>query len=121
MWKDGARRGGETIQPDSAAAREICLRTALGEPLPHICRSRHLPRTRTVLGWLSANQSFRQRYRRALALQLNLLGEDVLELADGCTEHSEDVRRRARGIEARKEHAERALARLQLLGAGDAE
>ena len=44
---------------------EICRRLAAGESLQTICKSEHLPCSRTVFRWVRANAEFKNRFESA--------------------------------------------------------
>ena len=62
-------------------AEQICERIAEGEPLTKICKDRHVPAYRTVLGWRVANEEFQQMYARARQDAADTLADEIRELA----------------------------------------
>src|SRR5690349_12259180 len=92
----------------------ICARLLDGEGLRSLCRDEEMPSTRTVLRWLDRFEDFRRQYVRARELAMELMAEEIIEIADDRSgdvvydeagvQHlnSEFARRSAIRIEARK-------------------
>lgn len=66
-------------------AEEICDRIASGETLTALCREQSMPALRTVMGWLDKPE-FAPRYARAKYLRLEVMAEEIKQLADECRE-----------------------------------
>ncbi|MDE2103193.1 MAG: hypothetical protein KGL39_38460 [Patescibacteria group bacterium] len=68
-------------------ADSICERIACGETLVAICRGEGIPNISTVLRWLSEGSpyaSFRENYARAKQLRLEVMAEEIQQIADEC-------------------------------------
>lgn len=64
-------------------AAEICTRIETGESLRSICRDLHMPDERTVRRWYVDDvEGFAPQYARARDIALDLMAEDVLDIAD---------------------------------------
>lgn len=74
---------GRTSTYTEAIAAEICERLASGESLRAICRDERMPPHPTVLGWvLDDLQGFADQYARARAIGLDVVADDLLDIAD---------------------------------------
>ena len=72
-----------TYTPEIAA--EICARLAAGETLREICRTEGMPPHSTVAGWTedaATAPGFGEQYARARSLGLEVMAEEILEIAD---------------------------------------
>lgn len=69
--------------------------------LATICQNEHFPEPRTVYRWLMQNADFCQRYARAKEDSLQILEDELLELADN-TRLGEIVTLKGDGTEERK-------------------
>ena len=83
--KTAATRGRPSIFTDAVAA-EICARLSEGESLVRICKDRAMPARRTVLQWMASDTSFCTRVARARDEQAEHLVEEVVTIADTCTD-----------------------------------
>lgn len=86
----------------NVAADEICERLAEGEYLRVICRDEHMPKWRTVYGWMEAREDFSARIARARIMGRDAILEDTLLIADTTeegveTEISENGTKEKRG------------------------
>lgn len=64
-------------------AAEICGRIAEGESLLKICADDHLPNRSTVHEWIVADrEGFASKYARAKDACLDLLAEEIIQIAD---------------------------------------
>ncbi|MBU0593350.1 MAG: terminase small subunit protein [Gammaproteobacteria bacterium] len=63
-------------------AAEICERLSAGESLRAICRDAHMPERPTVSNWLLAHPSFFSQYTHARDIGLDVLADQVIEIAD---------------------------------------
>lgn len=65
-------------------ADAICARLAEGESLRAICRGDGMPDPSTVLRWADdkENEAFAQQYARARAVGYQLLGDEIVQIAD---------------------------------------
>lgn len=62
---------------------EICRRVADGETLPNICRDAHIPARTTINQWImDKRDGFHIRYAEAKTRQLELIAEEMLDIAD---------------------------------------
>lgn len=67
-----------------ALAAEICERIANGGYLTAICREEGMPKISTVLGW--TEPYFTELYARAKQLRIEVMAEEIREIADTCRE-----------------------------------
>ena len=74
-------------------AMTICARLINGESLRAICADPTMPAKVTVCRWLARNAEFRDQYAFARALQMERFGDEMLEIAHGCSD-LRDARRR---------------------------
>lgn len=71
---------------NQALADEICERLANGESLRSICRDEHMPPDPTVRNWVVYDvDGFAAQYTRARDAGLDVMAEQVLEIADDGT------------------------------------
>lgn len=63
-------------------ANAICLRLENGESLRAICSDEDMPARTTVHRWLDANENFRSQYARARDKGLDMLADEIIEIAD---------------------------------------
>lgn len=64
-------------------AEQICRRLAMGESLRSICREEGMPGASTVIEWVYDNrEGFADSYARARKMQAELLGDELMEIAD---------------------------------------
>jgi len=63
-------------------AREICDRLSTGETLVDICKSPHMPATRTVADWREAHPAFSADFGRARDDGFDAIAADCLRIAD---------------------------------------
>lgn len=71
--------------PDRAMQDYICARLAAGETLRGICKGDDMPAHSTVISWCAAPE-FADQYARARQLGLDVLAEEMIEIADTCRE-----------------------------------
>ena len=64
----------------------ICLRLINRESLRSICADPRMPAKATVCRWLARNQEFRRWYALARAFQLEDFANEMLEIADHCSD-----------------------------------
>lgn len=69
-----------TFSPEIANA--ICARLEAGESLRTICASDGMPHRATVHRWLDEHESFRDQYARARDKGLDVLADEILEIAN---------------------------------------
>ena len=74
-------------------ATTICTRIIDGESLRAICADPAMPAKATVCRWLARNAEFRDQYAFARALQVERFADEMLEIADHCSD-LRDARRR---------------------------
>lgn len=84
--------GNSTYTPE--LAQEICDLLVCGDndkpmSLRAICRMEGMPSLKTVMRWLAKDPEFRQQYAHAREIQQESNLEEILEIADNCTD---DVR-----------------------------
>ena len=67
-------------------ADEICRRLSEGETLRQICKTDEMPSVATVCNWAigqaGAPESFSEQYARARALQLEVIADQIVAIAD---------------------------------------
>ncbi len=73
----------------------VCDRLVEGEPLSLICADRTMPSTRQIMRYLRDNEKAREMYYAARELQMEMLAEEILTIANDDThDHSIDDRGR---------------------------
>ena len=82
-------------------AEEILRRLAAGETLRGICKDERMPDASTVVGWVVADESsthgcplpgFAKRYARARSEGLDVIAEQMVEIADDDTDDPQSRR-----------------------------
>ena len=63
-------------------ALKICELVVEGKSLRWICNQDGMPAPRIVFTWLEKHPAFAQQYVRAQKMQLTLMGDEIIELAD---------------------------------------
>ena len=71
---------------DAEIAKTICLRLVNRESLRSICADPRMPAKATVCRWLARNQEFRRWYALARACQVQDFADEMLEIADHCSD-----------------------------------
>jgi hypothetical protein len=76
--------GRPPIPYDPELAEQICIELAASEKgIRALCDEvEGFPSISTVMKWLATQDSFQQMYTRAKQLQADLMGEDILDIAD---------------------------------------
>jgi hypothetical protein len=74
-------RGRPSIYSDELID-SICERIMMGESLNRICKDKAMPSYRTVCYWLRDKPDFLQKYTCARVVQMHLLADSILEIAD---------------------------------------
>lgn len=69
-----------SLTPEIAA--ELCERVGNGEALIRVCEDAHMPHDRTVRKWEEGNEQFRADFACARARRLEVVENQVLEIAD---------------------------------------
>ena len=77
-----AKRVGRPRKFTPALATEICRRIAEGQPLTKICKLEGMPHYATIMRWLDADSSFRERYARAREASADTLAHKIQDLAE---------------------------------------
>ncbi len=81
-----ARKRGRPSGYTREIGATICERIAAGETLVDICKTPGMPKVSTVLGrWLSAHPEFATLYARAKETRLDVMAEEILQIADDAT------------------------------------
>jgi hypothetical protein len=94
----------------------ICERIADGESLRSICRDEDMPAASTVIRWIAADETLRERYARSREAQADAIFDEILEIADDARNdwmdgkegsaadvlNSENIQRSRLRIDARK-------------------
>ena len=65
-----------------ALAEEVCERLSNGETLEDICRSAHMPATRTVYLWTETHESFAADFARARTRGFDAIAAEALRIAN---------------------------------------
>lgn len=97
--KRKARPPGRPTLRSEQLVQTICSRLAAGESLRSICRDAAMPGAATVFRWLDEPEQadrFRERYARAREIGLELMADEILEIAD---DSSRDTRVDENGAE----------------------
>lgn len=66
----------------AALAAEVCERLSNGETLEDICRSAHMPATRTVYLWTETHESFAADFARARTRGFDAIAAEALRIAN---------------------------------------
>ena len=90
-------RKGRPTDYSPAIAEAICRRVLEGETITRITRAEGMPSRRVVFAWLERHPDFAARYARAKMLQVHLLMDDILEIADDPTLSARERRVRVAG------------------------
>lgn len=85
-----------------ALAEEVCERLSNGETLEDICRSAHMPATRTVYLWTETHESFAADFARARTRGFDAIAADALRIANTPVEGIEYVTKADGGVEERR-------------------
>lgn len=85
-----------------ALAEEVCERLSNGETLEDICRSAHMPATRTIYLWTETHESFAADFARARARGFDAIAADALRIANTPVEGVEYVTKADGGVEERR-------------------
>ena len=85
-----------------ALAEEVCERLSNGETLEDICRSAHLPATRTVYLWTETHESFAADFARARTRGFDAIAAEALRIANTPVEGIEYVTKADGGVEERR-------------------
>ena len=85
-----------------ALAEEVCERLSNGETLEDICRSAHMPATRTVYLWTETHASFAADFARARTRGFDAIAADALRIANTPVEGIEYVTKADGGVEERR-------------------
>lgn len=99
-----------TYTPELADA--ICEKVETGTPLSRVCKMEGFPTAATVYRWLREYPEFLDKYSVSKRVQLEMLAEEMLELADDDSEdrgNSTRVNRARVQIDTRKFILERLL------------
>jgi hypothetical protein len=95
---DPPRRRRPSFDYGDEIANTICTRLMNGESLRAICADPAMPAKATVCRWLARNADFRRRYARAREVQMGGFGDEMIKIADRCS----DIRLAGRRIGALK-------------------
>ena len=85
-----------------ALAAEVCERLSNGETLEDICRSAHMPATRTIYLWTETHESFAADFARARTRGFDALAAEALRIANTPVEGVEYVTKADGGVEERR-------------------
>ena len=78
---------------DAEIAKTICLRLVNRESLRSICADPLMPAKATVCRWLARHPEFRRWYALARASQVEGFGDEMIEIADACSDIAQARRR----------------------------
>ena len=98
-----------------ALKAEICERLAEGETLREICRSEHIPSRSVIHKELLDDEAFADQYARARELQLDMMEDELLEIADDANNdwmERHDKQGNSIGWTVNGEHIQRSRARI---------
>jgi hypothetical protein len=94
-------------------AEEICVRLEAGMSLVEVCRDPVMPHYSTVLRWVAKHPEFRDRYARAREVQLHVMAEEIVAIADdGKNDWMERNDPENPGFAANGEHIQRSRLRV---------
>ena len=65
-------------------ARQICLHILEGESLNKVSRRQGMPHLSNISMWLDRHEDFRRRYAIACEMRDDILGDEILALAENC-------------------------------------
>ena len=85
-----------------ALAEEVCERLSNGETLEDICRSAHMPATRTVYLWTETHASFAADFARARTRGFDALAAEALRIANTPVDGVEYITTADGGVEERR-------------------
>ena len=78
---------------DAEIAKTICFRLANSESLRSICADPLMPAKATVCRWLARHPEFRRCYALARTFQVEGFGDEMIEIADECSDITQARRR----------------------------
>ena len=78
----GIRPWGRPTNYSPGLVTKICERIMSGQTLRRICNSRGMPPLRTLFRWLDQHRDFAERYARAKEIQVEVLADEILDIAD---------------------------------------
>jgi hypothetical protein len=78
---------------NAEVAMTICLRLVNRESLRSICADPRMPAKATVCRWLAHHPEFRRWYALARSFQFEGFADEMLEIADGCSDLPQARRR----------------------------
>lgn len=84
-----AKKAKKRVRYTQTLAQLICSHLADGMSLAAICAMRGMPKKSAMMDWLLKHDDFRQRYGLARALQADALFDEILTIADGSTEDTD--------------------------------
>lgn len=78
----GVYTGGMPSKMTPSCIEEIIDRVSFGELIKNIAKDPHMPAEGTIWKWIRDNQAFAEKYYKAKEFATNILGEDILSIAD---------------------------------------
>lgn len=79
---DEPNKGGRPTDYNEEVAEEIIGRILDGQGVAEIGRDETMPSERTIFRWLAKYEEFCQRYARAKEISAEVMGEELLDIAD---------------------------------------
>lgn len=95
-----AHPGGRPSKYDEKIANEICSiisNTTLG--LAAICKAEHMPNRSTIYEWIAKHPEFSNNYARAKELQMELMAEEIIDIADENANDTLTINKNGRDID----------------------
>lgn len=83
-------------------ADDICALIASGESVLKISRRPGMPAQSTIYKWLSEQEEFSEKYRRARETQADYFADEMIGIADDCMPDGAEVAKAKLRIDARK-------------------
>ena len=99
---------------DKICGRMICGADDRPESLRSICRDDDMPALGTVMRWLAKYPEFREQYRAAREAQAEVHQEELIEIADNCTDDVQMLVGSEEDGQGRINHSAIARAKLQI-------
>ena len=99
---------------DAICERMICGAEDRPESLRSICRDDDMPAMGTVMRWLSRFPEFQEQYAHAREMQAEAHHEEIIEIADDCTDDVEKLLGNTEGGLHRINHSAIARAKLRI-------
>lgn len=95
-------QGGRPTIYTNEIADDICLRVSNGRSLNSISKDKDMPTKSTIYDWLSNNDEFSDKYRKATEQREDFHFEEMMEIADKALPESAEVAKAKLQIDTRK-------------------